>query len=472
MSSNLYKSLLSGTLWTLIGQFGYLGITLIANIILARILSPEEFGQLGIVFFFIVISRVLTESGLGGALIRNNNATNIDFSTIFIFNLAVSVFLCLLLIVSSGIIADFYDDQSLKNLLIASSFILIINAFQFVQNVKITRSMRFKQKSIYEFFAILTSASISIYLALQGLGVWSLVAMQLITAFNITVLFWFFEGGHGKLIFNKASFKYHYKFGINTTIASILNSVFDNIYQVILAKYFTITQTGLYYQAKKLQDVPVGIINKLTQSVLFSFLSKSQEDKEMFKKTYEQTVRLFTVVSGLVAVLLYTFAYDIILLVLGKQWVSATFFLEIFSIVGFFYLQEMFNRILFKIYNDTKYILYLEVIKKIIQIISIIVGLVWNNLSLLMYGFVLTSVLSYLINFSYTNKKYTFIGNKELISVIKVILIGLLLSFLNEYIYKFNFLFDILITILSYLVLVIIFKLFSINEIKNLRRIR
>ena len=113
-----------------------------------------------------------------------------------------------------------------------------------------------------------------------------------------------------------------------------------------------------------------------------------------------------------------------------------------------------------------------RMIKKIIQIISIIVGLVWNNLSLLMYGFVLTSVLSYLINFSYTNKKYTFIGNKELISVIKVILIGLLLSFLNEYIYKFNFLFDILITILSYLVLVIIFKLFSINEIKNLRRIR
>lgn len=410
----------SGVIWSLVGQFGYLGIALIANIVLARLLSPEEFGQLGIVLFFIVIARVLTESGLGGALVRNNNATNLDYSTIFLFNLGVSVSLCLLLIVTSGYISLFYGDPTIKKLLIVSSFILIINAFQFVQSVKLVKQMRFKQKAIYEFIAILISATIAIFAALNGFGVWSLVIMQLLTALNLTLLLWIFEGSHGSLVFNKESFLFHYKFGVNTTLASILNSIFDNIYQVLLGKYFAISQTGLYYQSKKLQEIPVGVINKLTQSVIFSGLAKIQDDKKVFKKTYQKIIRLFTVVVGFICLVLYIFAQELILLLLGDQWSEGTFFLQSLSLVGFFYIQEMFNRIVFKIYNDTSYILYLEIVKKSIQLTSILIGLYVGSIELLMIGFIVSSVLSYFINFYFIYRRYSFLGLNVLIYVFKM----------------------------------------------------
>jgi teichuronic acid exporter len=428
---NLKQTLVVGTFWTLVGQFGYLAITLIANIVLARILSPSEYGQLGIVLFFIVIASVLSESGLGGALIRNNNATDVDYSTIFIFNLVVSLLLCLMLISCSGYIADFYEDPSLKKLLIASSFVLVINAFQFVQSAKLVKEMRFKQKAIYEFIAILIAATIGIILALKNFGVWSLVVMQLLTALILTFLLWFFEGGHGAIIFNKKSFKFHYKFGLNTTLASIINAVFNNVYQAILGKYFTIAQTGLYYQAKKLQDIPTGVINQLTQGLLFSVLSKIQDDEVRFKQTYQGIIRLFTLIVGFICLILFVFAKELILFLLGKQWIEATFFLQSLSIVGFFYMQEMFNRILFKVYNDTSYILYLEFMKKGIQLISIFIGLNANNIKVLMYGFIISSVLSYFINYYFVQKKYSFLGNNILFIVIKVFFMIFFIVFIS-----------------------------------------
>lgn len=453
---NLKRTLVVGSFWTLFGQFGYLSITLFANIVLARILSPSEFGQLGIVLFFIVIARVLTESGLGGALVRNNNASDVDYSTIFIFNLVVSVFLCLLLISFSGYIADFYKDQSLKQLLIASSFILIINAFQFVQSAKLVKQMRFKQKAIYEFIAILIAAIVGVILALKNFGVWSLVFMQLLTAMILTLLLWFFEGGHGAFKFNKKSFKFHYKFGINTTLASIINAVFDNAYQVILGKYFTIAQTGLYYQAKKLQDLPTGVINQLTQGLLFSVLSKIQDDEVRFRETYQGIIRFFTVIIGFISLILYVFAKEIIMLLLGEQWIEATFFLQSLSIVGFFYMQEMFNRILFKVYNDTSYILYLEIMKKGIQLISIFIGLYANNIKVLIYGFIISSVLSYFINYYFVQKKYSFLGNKILFIVMKVFFIIFLIVLISLLIDLESIISNIFIRILLTIILLII----------------
>lgn len=447
----------NGVIWSVIGQFGYLGVSLLANIIIARLLSPAEFGQLGIVLFFISIARVLTDSGLGGALIRNNKASDIDYSTIFIFNLIVSVLLCLVIILFSGQISIFYDDPVLKDLLIVASFILIINAFQFVQGAKLVKNMRFKEKAMYEFIAIVISTSIGIFLVLNDYGIWSLIVMQLTTALVITILFWVFEGGHGSLKFSKESFYFHYRFGANTTIASILNSIFNNIYIALLGKYFSVTETGLYFQAKKLQEIPVGVINKLTQGVLFSGLSKIQDDKIQFKKMYQMVIRLFTVLVGLISLILFIFSEEIIFILIGKQWVEASFFLKVLAVIGFFHIQEKFNRVLFKVFNDTKYILYLELIKKSIQIVSIVIGLSLQRLDVLMYGFIVTSVISYFINFYFTYKKYNFLGLNELVSVFKVLIVLVITTFVVSNIsitdlYWINLILKIMLTFILFII--------------------
>ena len=192
MTEGLSRSLLINTLWSLFGRFGYLTVALVSNIILVRLLSPKEFGQVGIMMFFIVVATVLVESGLSGALIRKQKVTETDYSTIFIFNLIISLILMSLLIGSSGYIAEFYNDPELKSILIASSFVLIINALRITQGTKLVKNLQFKLKAIFEFVSIFSGSIIAIFLAFKGVGVWALIALQLSTAIILTCILWIF----------------------------------------------------------------------------------------------------------------------------------------------------------------------------------------------------------------------------------------------------------------------------------------
>jgi O-antigen/teichoic acid export membrane protein len=427
MSKTHKKQLVSGIFWFIIGQLGYLTIGLISNIILARLLTVYEFGQMGIVLFFILVARVLTDAGLGGALVRNNNATQKDYSTIFLFNLLISFFLMVVIMLSANSIATYYGDHELKNILIASSLIIIINAFQLVQAARLVKNMEFRKKASYDFIAILIASIVAIIFANNGFGVWSIVILQLLLSLFQSTLYWAFEGGVGPWVFNKDSFKLHYKFGVNTTIASILNTVFDNIYQLILGKYFAISQTGLFYQAKKLQAVPVGVIEKVVQSVVFSSLSKIQENEAEFKKYYQKIVTMFTISSGLICLLVFLFAENLISILYGEKWLGATFFMKILILSSFFYLQESFNRVIFKVYDRTEVILKLEFVKKSIQILSILIGLYYLSLEILLYGFLVTSIISYYINYVKSRIIFKSLGWYELKVLCIVIGVSLIL---------------------------------------------
>lgn len=419
------RDIISGFFWSFLGQFGYMLVGLIANIILARLLSPYEFGQVGIIMFFIVIAKVLTESGLSGALIRKNDATEEDFSTVFIFNLGVSLALMLILITFSGVIANFYGDEELKSILIATSSVLLINAFQITQNAKLVKSLKFKKKASYEFIAILTASIIGVVLAFYDAGVWAIVSMQIVTALVLTVLLWVFEGPLKKIVFSKKSFKGLYKFGVNTTLASLINTAFDNIYQLILGKYFAISQTGFFYQGKKLQEVPVKIIKSTTLGVVFSSLSKLQNDAEQFNLFYKRIVTLFTITVGLICLFVYFYAHNITLLLYGEKWLGAVFYMQILIISSYFYMQEMFNRVIFKVFDRTEKILYLEVIKKSIQAVSILLGIFFKSIEILLYGFLVTSIISFFINYYESRRVQNNFSWHEIILVIKVALIGI-----------------------------------------------
>ena len=418
--SSFKKSIINGTIWAITGQVTTLLIILISNIILARILSPREFGQIGIIMFFIMLANVFTEGGLAGALIRKKNATKIDYSTVFVFNLIVSLFCFLVLFFFSNYIANYYKDSSLKNLLIVSGLVLIINAFQITQNAKLMSDMKFKQKTIYRFVSVFLATSIGLVFAYYGYGVWSLVIIQILTALLMTLILWIFEGMYLSFEFNKKSFKELYGFGVNTTFASLLNTAFDNIYQLVLARYFSLNQTGYYYQAKKLQEVPGGIINMLSQSVVFSALSKLQDDKVLFMNVYNKITLYFLVLLGFISVFIYVYAEPIIMILFGSKWLDSVIYMQLLTIASFFYYQEKINRVIFKVFNKTKQILYMEYFKKLVQIISIIIGIYFLDMKVLIFGFVITSLIGYLINYYYSKKILNNVNYYELIVLLKV----------------------------------------------------
>lgn len=418
--SLLKKSFIKGVLWSFTGHMGYLSVTLITNIVLARLLSPFEFGQIGIIMFFIVLANVMTESGLAGALVRKKDASEEDFSTVFVFNLVVSVFLFVTLFLSSGFIADFYNNRDLQKFIPPLSFILVINAFRFSQNAKLIKELKFKKQSLYTLISITLSSVCGVILAFLDYGVWALVIMQIGNSLILTLLFWIFEKPLSSFNFNMNSFKSLYKFGLYTTLASLLNSIFDNIYNLILGKYFSIQHTGLYYQAKKIQDIPIGIINSATQGVFFSTLSTLQDDRSEFYKFYRKITTIFTVVTGLICLLIYFYAEQTLLLLFGKQWVGAVFYLKILIFSSFFFMQEMMNRVLFKVFDRTDKILYLEIIKKTIQGVTIIIGVIYLSIEILLYGFLLTSFISYFINYYHSRKIYNKFSWGEVLTIIKV----------------------------------------------------
>lgn len=432
MSDGLSRSMLINTLWSFFGRFGYLAVVLGSNVILVRLLSPKEFGQVGIMMFFIVAATVLVESGLSGALVRKQNVTEIDYSTIFIFNLIVSLILMTILIISSASIAKFYNDPTLKDILIASSFILIFNALKITQNTKLVKNLQFKVKSLYELVSVLVGSLIAIFLAFKGAGVWALVALQLSTSLILSCLLWIFVEPIKLFKFSTNSFKQFYKFGINTTLASLLNTTFDNIYQLILAKYFSISQAGYFYQAKKLQEMPTEVLNSAVQGTVYSALARIQHNPKEFNSLYQQVVRVFTVFTALICILIYCYAKPIIYVLYGDQWITSVFYLQLLAVAAFFYLQEMFNRIIFKIFDETNKLLKLEIFKKIIQIFTIGYGVWTMSVENLLYGFIVISIISFAINYYYARRVQKYFKWADFFIVLKVIVVSIAIVFIFE----------------------------------------
>lgn len=468
--NQINRSLLLNTLWSFGGIFGYLAVGLITNIILVRLLSPREFGQVSIVMFFIIISSILIESGLSGALVRKQNTSEVDYSTVFIFNLAISIILMLGLLGSAEYIANFYNDSELINLLRLSSLVLLVNALRITQSVKLIKSLKFKAKSYYEIIAIIVGSIIAIYSAMQGAGALSLVILQLSTAITLTGLLWFYVGSMRSYKFSLESFKQVYKFGINTTLASILDKAFDNSYQLILAKYFAISQSGYFYQAKKLQEMPIGIIQGSVLGVVYATLSKLQDDREKFQELYFNIVKVFTVIVGFICIIIFYYSELIVQILYGKEWLTSATYLQLLILASFFYLQEIFNRVLFKVFDRTDLILKLEFFKKLLLTITIVHGIITLSIPALLYGFVLVSAISFFINYHYARKIYHVSYWDELTVVLKVALIGIITILFNLYVASiytlqgFSSLLLMPIIILVYLALLSISKVLSIKK--------
>lgn len=419
---SLKQNLVFNTLWSISGIVGNGLIQLIANIFFARYLTPSEFGQIGIVMFFVLLSNVMVEGGLGGALVRKIDATDKDFSTVFIFNFIVSLFLYLLLILNADFIANFYHDIQLKNILIVTGSITVINSFSFIQNNRLIKNLQFKKIARYRLTSVILANCIGLTLLFFNFGIWALITSLILTPLFQTIILWSQEGAIGKLTFSKTSFKSLYAFGVNTSLATIIDTVFNNIYQLILGKYFSIAEVGFFYQAKKLQDVPNSVISGTTNSVIFSTLAKLQNEPAKFHQAYTKVVSYFSILIGIITLTIMTFSKEIVIILFGAKWESSGFFLFILTIASFFYVHEMFNRVIFKTFDRTEIILRLELVKKTILSISIVIGVIFLSLKLLLFGFVFVSIISYFIN-SYVSNRITKMGGlEELKTLFKVIL--------------------------------------------------
>lgn len=471
--SSLKSKTFNGLTWSLIDNVAGSGVTFIVGIILARLLTPSEFGIIGIVMIFISISNIFVDGGLSRALIRKIEVSNKDYSTVFYTNILISLLFILILQASAKIIADFFNQDILIKIFPFISFLLLINGLSIVHKTDLIRKIDFKTQAIASLIASISSGVIGISLAVLGYGVWSLV-WQLISryAFN-TILLWILNKWRPTLIFSTQSFKELFGFGSKLLIADFINAAYKNIFNLLIGKVYKVEQLGLYDNANRFNTILTNNLTSVIQKVSFPTLSSVQEDKKHLTSVF----RKFTIYSALVSFPLIlglaAIAKPLILVLIGEQWETAALYLQILCFYGILYPLTNLNLNMLNVIGKSDKILKLELIKKIFFIPIVFIGIYIGLLEML-WASVIYYYIEFIFNSWYSEKYFNYGTWKQFKDVFPILLISCLISF-GLWSISFMPMSNILILLLQVLIGILLyficFEKFDLVEYKEIKAI-
>lgn len=393
----------SGILWSIGQQFGVRFIGVLVSIWLARLLSPAEFGLIAMLTIFIAIGTSLMDSGLTTSLIRTQDATQRDYSTVFFFNLAGGLLIYLILYVTAPFIADFYRQPLLTSIVRVYSITLVINAFYSIQNTLLTKEMKFKTQTAIQIPSIVIGGVVGLIMAIRGWGVWSIVGMQLTNTLVATILHWYFSPWRPALVFDVPRFKHHFHFGYKMTLSGMLETLYQNIYTIIIGKAFSATQLGFYARAESLSQLPVGIISSAINKATYPMFAMISDDNLKLKMVYKKLMQQVLFWNAPVLIFLAVIAHPLIELLLTAKWLPSANYFQILCIAGVLYPLHSYNLNILKVKGHSAQFLKLEVIKKVLGIVGILCVLPFGIYGLLYFQLFFT-VLAYYINSIYSGK--------------------------------------------------------------------
>lgn len=400
---SLKQKTINGLFWSFIDSFANQGVQFVVGIILARILSPREFGLIGMLTIFIAISQSFIESGFSSALIRKKDCTQTDYSTIFYFNLGIGVFFYCILFISAGAISSFFKEPQLEMLLQVLGLGLILNAFGIIQRTILTKNINFKLQTKVSLVASIGSGSIAIAMAILNYGVWSLVALTL-TRFGLTSLFlWIWAKWKPLLVFSKKSFNELFAFGSKLLVSGLIDTTYRNIYYLIIGKYFSAIELGYYTRADQFKALPSQNLTGIISRVSYPILSSIQDDIPKLKAAYQKIIRSTMFVTFILMLGMAAVAKPMILTLIGEKWLPAVIYLQMLCFVGMFYPLHALNLNMLQVQGRSDLFLKLEIIKKILAIPTIIIGILFG-IKIMILGMMVNTMIAYYLNSYWSGK--------------------------------------------------------------------
>ena len=472
----LRKKSIAGLLWTFLDTFVLKGLTFIASLVLARILGPEQFGLIGLIAIFISIGSILVDSGLSASIIRTVDADDADFNTIFYTNICISLAIYVLIFFGAPFISEFYKQDILVPVIRIFCLSFLLSALSSVQTSILVRSMNFKRLMLCNIPGIIVGVILGITLGYLGYGVWSIVFMNLCTQLVQTMVIWIFSSWKPSLIFSKTRLEYHLNFGYKLMISALIDTLFKNVYNVIIGKFYSLKSLGYYERAHTFNEYPVSLLTSIIGKVTYPLLANIQQDKPRISLVYKQLLQGSFFITAPLMLGAAAIAHPVFFLVLGTQWLPAVPFFQILCLASTLYPIHSFNINVLMVYGRTDLFLKLEIIKKTLIVICIggsitfgIYGLVWSS--------VVTSFLALLVNTHYSRKIIDYKTGHQLMDMLPTFIISLSMSGLM-YLSKALFVITILqilgpaiIGIIFYLAVNYLFKtkpfMFCLNLMKN-----
>lgn len=471
MSESLGNKAVSGAVWAAIDRVGSMILQFVVNLVLARLLTPSDFGAIGMLTIFIAVSMTLVDGGFASALIQKKESDQTDFSTIFFWNVGVSILFYIILYLLSPWVSSFYRMPILSDILRVLGLIIILNGIVSVQVAKLQKNIQFKSLAKVNIFSYSLGALLGILLAYNDYGVWSIVALNIFSTFAKIIIFYLLTQWHPNLVFSYKSFKRLFSFGGYLLCANLLQSGCQNAQGLIIGKQFSASQLGFYTQADKLNAVTSDSLPKIIIQVMYPVYSQLQDNPAKLVNTVLMNIRVVAFIIFPILFSLILTADPIIEFLYGEKWLAAAPFFKILCVGGIFTCLTNLNYYAVAAVGQSKALFWWSLYKWGVLLI-LLIGSSFISMKALVWGITLSHFNIFMVN-TLLSRKYVGIGLRKVmqallpISLISVTLF-LSISFLNNILGPINWIFIIALFLIFYITLSYIFKIKALGEIKEL----
>lgn len=400
---SLKNKTIKGTVWSAADAFLGQGVSFVVGIILARMLSPTEYGLIGICLIFTTVLNGIVDSGFSKALIRKPQASNEDYCTMFITNMFFSIFLYVILYALAPYIGDFFKRDVLVSLIRCIGLVLIANALSITQVTILTKKIDFKTKTKASLFSAIFSGLIGILFAYNGFGVWALVAQQLSKQFLYSISLWLLNRWWPMLIFDKHSFRYMWNFGWKLLLSNLIDSIWNQLYQVVVGKFYSPSTLGQYTRSTQYAEIFSQNFTSIIQRVTYPALSEIQNDKKRLVNAYKRIIKTTMLITCILMLLLGAVSEPLIYCLIGSKWKEAATYLPLICINMSLYPLHAINLNVLQVEGRSDLFLYIEIIKKIIAIVPICIG-IFVGIYPMLWCSILSGIISFFVNSYYSGK--------------------------------------------------------------------
>lgn len=400
---SLKNKTVKGVGWSAVDSVAQYAVSFVVSIVLARLLTPEDYGLIGILTIFTMISATIINGGFLNALIRKKEPTEDDYCTVFILNLAVSLLLYLVLFLCSPLIAEFFGREELVSLTRVIAIAIISGALALVQRAKLTKRIDFKTQTKITLIASITSGVIGIVMALLGFGVWSLVAQHLSHSILVTLFLWIFNKWMPKLRFSVSSFKELFGYSWKILVSKLLDTVWKELYQVVVGKFYSPAILGQYTRGKQFAHLFSTTLTNVVQRVTFPVMSEIQDNKERLISGYREIIKTTMFITAISMFSLGAVAEPLLYCLIGPKWHTAATYLPFICVSMSLYPLHAINLNMLQVQGRSDIFLILEIIKKTIGLVPLFIG-AFVNIYWMLVTNIITGVIAFFLNTHYTGK--------------------------------------------------------------------
>ena len=372
---SLKQKTISGLVWSFAGNFAGQITSFVVGIILARLLSPREYGLIGMIVIFIALTRVFINSGFSQALIRKKDCSETDFSTVFYFNSIAGIIFYILIYFAAPYISVFFGEPDLIKITRVIGLIIIIEALTIIQTVKLTKEVNFKLQTQVKLFASFFSGSLGVILAFKDCGVWSLVFKSIAESAMISSLLWIFNHWRPQKKFNFQALKELFGFSSKLLASDIIDKIYSNIFNLVIAKFFSAVELGLYTRGQMFKNLASETLTEVVGKVSFPVMSSIQNEPNRLKANYRTILLSTQYIISILMFILAAIAEPLILTLIGEKWAGAIIYLQLLCFVGILYPLHAVSRNIMYVFGEGSMVLKLKIITKALALPAILAGI-------------------------------------------------------------------------------------------------